>query len=140
VVDLTDQSPNVYRLTLSDALAINQLAAHLTGTSSLPEAEDITRSICGFSEIDYERAKASRLTHNRPGRITSRTDDDVRAFEADAANRGIDFVTFRRIAEATSLGPTAAADLRRHLVTARPDHDAWPLWAVASVDTVPVTG
>ena len=133
-VDLTDRSPNVYRLELADALAANQLASRLAATTSLAEAEDITRTVCGFSEIDYERAKATRLGPRQPGRLTPETDDAVRAFERDAASRGVDYVTFRRIAEATSLGAAAAADLRRHLITTRPDHDAWPLWAVAAAE------
>ena len=129
-VDLTDRSPNVYRLDLADALAANQLASRLIATASLAEAEDITRSVCGFSEIDYERDKADRLGPRQPGRLTQKTDDAICAFERDAASRGVDYVTFRRIAEATSLGPAAATALRRHLVSTRPDHDAWPLWAV----------
>ncbi|HEX8802901.1 MAG TPA: DUF1152 domain-containing protein, partial [Acidimicrobiales bacterium] len=132
VVDLTDRSPDVYRLGLADALAANHVATRLAATASLAEAEDVTRSVCGFSEIDHERTKAARLGRRQPACLTGETDDAVRAFEREAARRGIDYVTFRRIAEATSLGPAAAADLRRHLVATRPDHDAWPLWAVTS--------
>jgi hypothetical protein len=136
VVRLTDRSPGVYRLSLADALAANKLAAQLADTASLTDAEDITRSVCGFSEIDYERAKASHLGSRQPGRITRETDDAVRAFEHEAARRGVDYVTFRRIAEAASLGPVAATDLRRHLITTRPEHDAWPLWAVTAPSVV----
>jgi two-component system CheB/CheR fusion protein len=38
--------------------------------------------------------------------------------------------TFRRIAEALRLATEAADHLRRRLVHARPEHDAWPLWSV----------
>ena len=42
------------------------------------------------------------------------------------------YVTFRRIAETTNLGPEAAQDLRRHLVNTRPARYAWPLWSVTA--------
>jgi hypothetical protein len=47
--------------------------------------------------------------------------------EHDAAARGIDYVTFRRIAEATVLGPEAVADLRAHLVATRPANSHGPV-------------
>ena len=61
VAALTDKSANVYPVDLTDAMARNRLASRLGNTTSLAEVEDITRRVCGFSEIDYERAKAKIL-------------------------------------------------------------------------------
>jgi hypothetical protein len=133
VVKLTDRSAGVSTLPLSAALAVNALASSLGQTTGLDDAEDVARTICGFSEIDYERRKAERPTPAGPHRITRATEDAVDTFEHDAAARGIDFVTFRRIAEATALDPGSAADLRAHLVATRPDHLAWPLWSLRSL-------
>ena len=133
VVDLTSHSPAVYRLPVDQALAINELAAALTDSSSLVEAEDIARKVCGFSEIDYERAKQAALAAAPPPdrRGLEQLDDDVRAFERDAASRGIVYVTFRRIAEAISVPANQTDQLRRHLTTARPGQYVWPLWSIA---------
>ena len=132
-VELTDRSASISTLPLPGAVSVNTLASSLTKTTSLAEAEDIARAVCGFSEIDYERAKAGRATANGSGRITDATDAAVDRFEHEAAARGIDYVTFRRIAEATALNPAAAADLRAHLVAMRPDHLAWPLWSLRPI-------
>lgn len=130
-VALTEQSPAVFSLPLDDVLAVNQLAQDLGATATMTDAEAIARKVCGFSEIDYERAKSARLSSSsRPVAITPKVDSAVRAFEADARARGIDYVTFRRIAEATALGPAAAADLRRYLVETRPEQYAWPIWSL----------
>jgi hypothetical protein len=52
--------------------------------------------------------------------------------EAVAAGRGADFLTFRRIAEATGLPPGAVAGLRDRLVAARPARYVWPLWSLTA--------
>ncbi|SEG83206.1 hypothetical protein SAMN04489712_115170 [Thermomonospora echinospora] len=128
-VTLTDHSPNAYRLTLAQALSINTPARAIQHTTSLDQAEEITRTLCGFSEIDYERAKATR---NRPATHTTITEDldrKARAYERDAAARGIDFLTFRRLAEVLGLSATVTGHLRTHLIATRPAHYLPPIWA-----------
>jgi hypothetical protein len=157
-VPLTDRSANVYRLALATVLARSRVATALVGSSSLDEAEAITRDVCGFSEIDTERRKAALLAPGGPeapggpagpgqsawgaglaaraARATraSRDDDEldraVRELEAAAGDRGVDFLTFRRIAEALQLAAGPADRLRQHLVATRPEHHVWPLWSV----------
>jgi hypothetical protein len=140
-VELTDRSAHVYRLALGGVLRRSRVAAALVGSTSLDEAEEITRAVCGFSEIDAERRKAAALAPARDAAAAAAAaganepDDDeldreVRALEAAAGERGIDYLTFRRIAEALQLATEAAERLRRRLVSTRPEHDAWPLWAV----------
>jgi hypothetical protein len=133
-VDLTDASAGVYTASLDEVLAVNRVAAALDETTSLDEAEAITRLVAGRSEIDYERRKA----HDRAAAATaggnppSQDDIDriVAAVEATAVDRGADFLTFRRIAEATGLPPGAVVGLRDHLVAARPGRYVWPLWSL----------
>jgi hypothetical protein len=137
-VPLTDRSAHVYRLALATVLARSRVATALVGSSSLDEAEAITRDVCGFSEIDAERRKAALLGPPAPdgtatGDDARRNDDDldreVRELEIAAGDRGVDFLTFRRIAEALQLAAGPADRLRQHLVASRPEHDAWPLWS-----------
>jgi hypothetical protein len=131
-VHLTDLSPNAYAIPIDDAIASNQLASALADSSSLTEAEDVCRDVCGFSEIDYERDKAARSNVSKHPQDVAQLDSSVRDFEHDALERGVDYVTFRRIAEAVA-SATEAPNLRRHLVATRPDHYVWPLWALKPV-------
>lgn len=132
-VPLTDNSPNVYRLTHTQALTINTPAQALHHTTSLNEAEHITRTLCGFSELDYERAKTAKPRH--PPHITSveELDRKARAYEREAASRGIDYLTFRRLAEALGISVAMAQQLRAHLITTRPTHYLPPIWATCSI-------
>jgi hypothetical protein len=131
-VTLTDHSADVYSLRLERVIEHNRLAAALVDTASISEAEDIARAVCGSCETDYERTKANaRRTADR-AQTTAPDDEAIRIFEVDAAARGVDYVTFRRIAEATDLSPDAARKLRRHLATTRPERYVWPLWSVAA--------
>ena len=128
LVQLSDNSSNVYRIELARALAISAPARALQDASSLDEAETITRQLCGFSEIDYERAKAARADTPHQ-RINLRDlDHEAQIYEADAAARGIDFLTFRRLAEALGLRYSMIDQLRSHLTATRPDHYLPPLW------------
>lgn len=131
-VDLTDNSPAVYELPITDAVEANPLVRQLVGTSSLKDAEAVARTTIGFSEIDYERKKGTRLW-NRPSRgITPEHIKAVAAFEQQARSRGIHYTTFRRIAEAISGGTIRPADLRARLLRQHPERSAWPLWRVSA--------
>lgn len=129
--ELTDWSSGVFRLPLPEVIDLNKLAEALVGSSSLDEAERISREVYGTSEIDYERAKADRSTVAQPLAHLD-LDEVLRVFEIDAASRNIDFVTFRRIAEAAGLPPTEYERLRHHLAATRPTQYRWPLWSVRS--------
>ena len=78
VVPLTDTSATVYALPLDDALALNKLAATIGSTTSLDDAEQVTRDTCGFSEIDYERARPSAHQLTAPTTITATIDATIR--------------------------------------------------------------
>lgn len=131
-VPLTDESPTIHEVDLHEALDRSRLARAILATSSLDEAERHTREICGSSEIDYERGKASRLTDQPsagldPEAVLSRLD----RFEADARDRGITHTTFRRITEALGIPGVRRRELRALLISSRPEQFAAPLWRIA---------
>jgi hypothetical protein len=131
-VNLTDNSPGVYALPLAVVLDHNRLAAALTDTSTLAQAEQTTRELCGFTEIDHERAKRHRgeSAFDQLGRFD--LGSAVQDFERAARARRVDYVTFRRIAEALSPAPVNVADIRHHLIATRPGCYEWPLWSLAA--------
>jgi hypothetical protein len=129
-VALTDRSSATFRLALADVTAINRLAPALARTSSLDEAGEIAREVSGFSEIDYERTKADRIDAMAPPSAPTDVVDLLRTFEREAAARGVDFVTFRRIAEATGTSLADSASLRRYLIATKPNEHDWPLWSI----------
>jgi hypothetical protein len=131
-VDLTDNSPGVYALPIVAVLDHNRLATALADTRTLTQAEQATREQCGFTEIDHERAKRQRSESPRDQLGGFDLDSAVRNFERAALARKVDYVTFRRIAEAISPAPFNAADIRRHLIATRPSRYEWPLWSLAT--------
>jgi len=128
-VSLTNASPAIYRLDLDDALAINLLARRLIATASLTEAEQITRDVCGFSELDHERNKATWLSSRQPNqRLQATRAADLASFLASAANRGSHFVTYRRIAEALEIPQSQLPAFRASLVGSTHGPDAPLIW------------
>ncbi|TJZ54425.1 DUF1152 domain-containing protein [Streptomyces piniterrae] len=132
-VPLTDESPVVYEADLDEALDRNRLARAILETESLHEVEEYSREICGFSEIDYERDKASWLSSQPtqkldPAAVLHQLDE----FEAGARDRGITHTTFRRLTEALGLGGRQRHDLRALLLSSRPGQYQAPLWRIPS--------
>jgi hypothetical protein len=113
---LRNDSADVYLLPISSALAGNQLAQKLVPTHSLAEAEVAALSICGRSELSYERQKAVRL---RSMVVPSATEMGRRLedYWVSSAGRGVTLATFRRVAEVMRL-TRYDADLIRSLVGA----------------------
>ncbi|MEU8587021.1 DUF1152 domain-containing protein [Streptomyces sp. NPDC048664] len=132
-VPLTDESPTVHEVDLDAALDRNRLARAIMATENLEEVEAHSREVCGYSEIDYERDKSMRLreqphTELDPEAALAR----LHRFEAEARSRGVTHTTFRRITEALNLGGHGRDDLRRLLVSRRPDQYDAPLWRISS--------
>lgn len=121
-VAITDASANAYRVDLDDVLEVNELSRRLIETTTLPDAEAITRDICGFSELDHERNKATWLSAQprTPQTGMGEARDTLAKFLTEAAARGSDYVTWRRIAEALNLNRSALGNLRRLLTNFGP--------------------
>ncbi|MET8209449.1 DUF1152 domain-containing protein [Streptomyces sp. NPDC005373] len=130
-VPLTDEGPTIHEVDLDEALNRNRLARALVTTTSLDEAEQHCREICGYSEIDYERNKASWLGTLPQQELDPKTTlDQVAQFEAEARNRGVTHTTFRRITEAIGLSGAQREPLRALLIESRPEQYAAPLWII----------
>ncbi|MCH0562970.1 DUF1152 domain-containing protein [Streptomyces sp. MUM 2J] len=134
-VPLTEEGPRVHEVDLDDALSRNNLARAITATTSLDEVEAHSREVCGFSEIDYERNKATWLKAQPPVTLDAaivlpRLD----AFEAEARSRGVTHTTFRRLTEALNLNGSQRDPLRRLLINSRPEQHDTPLWRITAPD------
>jgi hypothetical protein len=126
-VELTDTSADVIAI---DATAVqsDSLARSLRDSRSLDEAETALHRVIGRCELEYERDKAGRTTNQRLAPHNS-LDERTTEFQEAASKRGIDFVTFRRIAEAVG-SPTEVDRIRQSLLTSWPEQYAPPLWRV----------
>ncbi|MDX3453846.1 DUF1152 domain-containing protein [Streptomyces sp. ME02-8801-2C] len=134
-VPLTDESPTLHQVDLDVALSRNELARAIrsTSTTTLEQVEALSREVCGFSEIDYEREKALRLRdqHQRPVKLDAESALlQLVQFEAEARLRGVTHTTFRHLTEVLNLGGSQLDDLRRLLINSRPEQHAAPLWRV----------
>lgn len=130
-VPLTDEGPTVHQADLDGAFNRNRLARAVATTTSLAEAEQHSREVCGYSEIDYERNKAAWLKDQQPAplepdAILSRLDH----FEADARDRGVTHTTFRHLTEALGLPGARRTELRDLLIATRPEQHTAPLWHI----------
>lgn len=155
---LDDSACRVHRLTLDRALALNPLARALAGSGSLEEAEDASRAVCGFSEIERERHRAATGSGTTPpagsdgdrdgdsGRAghSGRDGDDGRggggaggaaavlarfaAWERALRADGLAYVTSRRITEELGLTAPQARTLLDTLRATTPPRHAPPLW------------
>ncbi|MEU9207847.1 DUF1152 domain-containing protein [Streptomyces sp. NPDC048415] len=130
-VPLTDEGPTVHEADLDDALNRNELARAILATETLAEAEQYSREVCGYSEIDYERNKANWLGSQPEQKLDPETTlRQLDQFEAKARDRGITHTTFRRITEALGLSGRQRQDLRALLLNSRPEQHEAPLWRI----------
>ncbi|MER7923887.1 DUF1152 domain-containing protein [Streptomyces sp. NPDC096057] len=135
-ISLTDESPAVHMVDLDEALSRNELARAIMATTTLDEVERLSREVCGFSEIDYERNKATWLKDQPaeefdPGTVLSQ----LERFENEARSRGVTHTTFRRLAEALGLPGSQREALRSLLLETAPEQYAAPLWDLTATET-----
>ena len=101
---LTPDSAAAHMMTADACLAENPLAQALRCTASLDEAEQITISICGMSELAYERRKALTASRARAELVTDdELSEQINAYLPVAIDRGSDLTTFRRLTDALGL-------------------------------------
>jgi hypothetical protein len=130
IVELTDRSTDVCSVDHSRALGHSRPAQAVHDSRSLDEAEEAVRAVCGRSELDQERIKSKARRADVAPRAMSQVATAARTYCQEAHSRGIDYVTFRRLAEVTGLDATHARDLRQWLITDDPDRYRPPLWSV----------
>ncbi|MFM9706329.1 DUF1152 domain-containing protein [Streptomyces galilaeus] len=130
-IPLTDESPTLHEVDLDEAVSRNELARALMSTTTLDEAESLSREVCGFSEIDYERNKALWLKEQRPAKLDAESVlPQLTQFEAEARSRGVTHTTFRHLTEVLNLNGSQRDDLRRLLINNRPEQFTAPLWRI----------
>ncbi|NEA68494.1 DUF1152 domain-containing protein [Streptomyces sp. SID12488] len=130
-IPLTDESPTVHKVDLDEALSRNELARAIMSTTTLDQVEALSREICGFSEIDYERNKALRLKDQRPAKLDAESALlQLAQFEAEARSRGVTHTTFRHLTEVLNLNGSQREDLRRLLINNPPEQYAATLWHI----------
>jgi hypothetical protein len=120
----------VWSVSATDASG-HSLAAALYDTTDFNEAEDILRNRLGWTELDYERKKATSTATAAGQRFeaTPGLGDEVHEFRRTAAARGTDYLTFRRIVEAMHLSHAYAA-VRDYIIRQDPDRYEPPLYRV----------
>ncbi|MDW4908741.1 DUF1152 domain-containing protein [Streptomyces sp. ADMS] len=132
-IPLTDESPTVHEVDLDEALGRNELARAIMSTTTLDQVEALSREVCGFSEIDYERNKALWLKDQRPAKLDAESVlIQLAQFEAEARSRGVTHTTFRHLTEVLNLDGSQRDDLRRLLINNRPEQYAAPLWCISA--------
>jgi hypothetical protein len=132
-VPLTDEGPAIHEVDLDEALTRNQLARAILTTAALDEVEAHSREICGYSEIDYERNKATWLKDQPPAQLDPEVVlSQLDQFETEAHSRGVTHTTFRRITEALNLNGSLREDLRQLLINSRPQQYDAPLWRITA--------
>jgi hypothetical protein len=128
---MTERSADVYQSAHADIFETGRLAKHLAGTTSIAAAEDVAREVCGFSEIDRERRKAKKFVRTATSVPSAETiGERVADVGRRARARGVDFLTFRRIAEAVGLGSGQYERFRATLVEHWPERCVTGLWSV----------
>ncbi|MFF4831797.1 DUF1152 domain-containing protein [Streptomyces sp. NPDC001315] len=131
-IPLTDEGPTVHEVDLDEALSRNELARAVLSTTTLDEVETLSREVCGYSEIDYERNKAAWLKDQQAAKLDPDTAlSQLDAFESEARSRGVSHTTFRRLTEVLNLSGSQRGDLRQLLISNRPERYAAPLWRIA---------
>lgn len=123
-VCLTDNSPNVYEPNYPALIAANPLVSALVDTTTFSEAEHITHGMFGWTELDAERTKAIRTARSKP--TPADIDLVLSRWQTDASQRGVNYATFRRLAEV--LQRTDIGELKKSLIERWPERFAWPLW------------
>ncbi|MFF9121154.1 DUF1152 domain-containing protein [Streptomyces massasporeus] len=132
-VPLTDEGPTVHEVDLDEALTRNQLARAILTTATLDEVEAHSREICGYSEIDYERNKATWLKDQPPAQLDPAAAlSQLDQFETEARDRGVTHTTFRRITEALNFNGSLRENLRQLLINSRPQQYEAPLWRITA--------
>lgn len=133
IVDLTQSSSKLYRCNHADVLRQNSVAKAVMPSATLSDAERRLSAAIGFTELAYERSRATMRTQSSADSAFDLTTalPRVRKYLADAAVRGITHVTFRRLAEIGQASADDMATLRHALISESPEQCVAELWAVA---------
>ncbi|MBW5481344.1 DUF1152 domain-containing protein [Streptomyces bambusae] len=138
-VVLTDAGARVYRIPTDRVLERNRLAhaLYVRGVGTLDAAEQVSREVCGFSELQRERERSLRPpeTGSPTGSVDEALHDlDLWLEKLRAAAPRARYATFRCVAEGLGLTGAAARTLRARIVAERPRQYAAPLFSLSVPD------
>lgn len=127
IIELDEHSAEVWATSAQEAIK-SSLATTTIDTASLQEADHAVRAIVS-TELEVENRKAARI--GAISSVSQSVDDDalhqVSLLEARASRQGVDFTTFRRLAEHTH-HTAHRQQLRAALLAKHPDRLTGPLW------------
>jgi hypothetical protein len=133
VVEVTDRSAEVFAFAHGNVMRGNAVAQALGGSTSLDEADASAATVCGNSELGYERRKAARLAPRGRDLDVEEAVASLQRYGAEAAARAVDYLTVRRIAEALGLSIDALTKLTDLLRSRQVSPYFPPLWPVRMV-------
>jgi hypothetical protein len=125
-VVLTDHSPDVHNVPLAQVEGINPLVTALAASQALAEAEQLAAQVFGWTELDYERKKAKQAPSQAIPPDDTQLEAALQVWSAKVRPRGVEFVTFRRLAEV--MGYPDVPALQRWLVKRWPEKHCAPIW------------
>lgn len=127
IIQLNEHSADVWATSAQESMK-SSLAATTFDTASLQEADDAVRAIVS-TELEAENRKAARA--EATSSVGQPVDDDalhqVSLLGTRASRQGIDFTTFRRLAEHTH-HTAHRQQLRAALLAKHPERLTGPLW------------
>ena len=128
LVPLTEHSAAIGILDAARVADGSLLFAQLADSTSLSGANDRLRAVRGSTELDYERAKALRGVASvvPDGSVLATVD----GLTAQARERGVDYLTVRRLTELAGCRGAGVEVLADLLKEHRPAHYNPPLWSV----------
>lgn len=134
-VTMNRESAAMHRFDYEPVLERNLIAQALLDTTSLAEADAAVRAFRGLSEIDLETAVVDRRRRScGPGfsvdvRGLQGLEAELLAYGADAVERGVKFLTQRRIAEILDIRGPMFEWFRRYLRRSDPERFIAPVWS-----------
>ncbi|GEM31479.1 hypothetical protein NN3_24860 [Nocardia neocaledoniensis NBRC 108232] len=132
-IRIDDATTHVFQLR-GTVLANDSLSTLVLTATSLAEIEQVLRSRRGYSDVDVERNRLS-------GHFAARTPTadvlaEIDQYSKDAAARGIDALTIRRVIELAGATDTPSAETLRELLSRqRPDRFRPPLFTARSLES-----
>lgn len=132
LVELDDRAAEVYRFDHSAVLARNPAAGALRATRSLADAEACLVALGLPNELEVERRKLAARQSPQPGELDlDQTLTALHSYEQAAAQRGVAFLTLRRVGEVLGLSADGLRRLRAALEDGRHPQYQPPVWVVA---------
>lgn len=132
-VRLEESGARIYHFDYENVRRRSEVAEAVTGSCSLVEAEQAVRAVCGSSELEFERQSVWRRRNNLRARDRHSSPAELYAtllaYGEDAAARGVEYLTMRRVAEVLDLDREELLAFRRFLK--RRDHHGsdLPVWS-----------